>query len=197
MPIATPEIYAEMLDRAKEKGFAEVSLYLLGRKGVDFWRRRSATILERRPGIFTRFGYETAAEIARSLADKFASGEIDAVYVVYNEFKNVISQVVRTVRLLPVELPAAEGGAGADTLFEPSPDAILSRLVPRHLEFQLYRVLLESAAAENAARMTAMEGASKNAAELIDSLTLTYNRARQAKITKELIEIVSGAAALG
>jgi F-type H+-transporting ATPase subunit gamma len=180
----------------KERGFSEVSLYVLGRKGVEFWRRRTVPILERRPGIFTGFGYDTAAEIARSLAGKFVAGEIDAVYVVYNEFKSVIAQIVTTVRLLPVELPAA-GGDGTDYLYEPSADAILSRLVPRHLEFQLYRILLESSAAENAARMTAMEGASKNAGELIDSLSLTYNRARQAKITKELIEIVSGAAALG
>ena len=127
-----------------------------------------------------------------------ADPEVDAVYVVHNEFRSVISQVVGTKRLLPIELGelGAAEGAGTDYLFEPGPDVILGRLLPRHVEFQLFRVLLESNAAENAARMTAMESATKNAGEMIDSLTLTYNRARQAKITKELIEIVSGAEAL-
>jgi F-type H+-transporting ATPase subunit gamma len=105
---------------------------------------------------------------------------------------------VRTKKLLPVDVssPAGSGGSGADYLYEPSPELILERLLPRYLEFQLYRILLESNAAFNGAQMTAMDGASRNAGEMIDSLTLTYNRARQARITKELIEIVSGAAAL-
>ncbi len=181
---------------ARERGVADVKLVALGRKAVEFWRRRSVTILESRPGLFSNFGYDTAAEIARKAAGLFVAGETDAVYVIYNEFKSVLSQVVRTKRLLPVELPSGGAAGGTDYLYEPAPDAILSRLVPRHLEFQVYRVLLESNAAENAARMTAMDSASKNAGELIDSLTLTYNRARQARITKELIEVVSGAAAL-
>lgn len=176
---------------------AEVSLVTLGRKATDFWKRRSVPVLEARPGLFQRFGYGTAAEIARSLAARFTGGEVDAVHVVFNEFRSVISQVVGVKRLLPIELGELEaGGGGTDYLYEPAPDVILGRLLPRHLEFQLFRVLLESNAAENAARMTAMESATKNAGEMIDSLTLTYNRARQAKITKELIEIVSGAEAL-
>jgi F-type H+-transporting ATPase subunit gamma len=184
----------------KLKGSAEsVKLVVLGKKAVEFWRRRSFEIVDARPGVFQPLSYEVAADIARKLADRFISGETDAVYVLYNEFKSVISQVVRTRRLLPLELePKPDEGAGAvDYIFEPGPDLILSRLLPRHLEFQVYRVLLESNAAENAARMTAMDGASKNAGDMIDALTLTYNRARQARITKELIEIVSGAAALG
>ncbi|MBK6404156.1 MAG: ATP synthase F1 subunit gamma [Holophagales bacterium] len=183
--------------REKKKAGVEVSLVTLGRKGTDFWKRRTVPILEARPGLFQRFGYDTAAEVARSLATRFTQGEVDAVYVVFNEFKSVISQIVGVKRLLPIELTelgANEGGT--DYIFEPGPDVILGRLLPRHVEFQLFRVLLESNAAENAARMTAMESATKNAGEMIDSLTLTYNRARQAKITKELIEIVSGAEAL-
>ena len=172
-----------------------VSLVVLGRKGVDFWKRRSVPIVDSRPGIFQRFDYQTAAEIARALGTRFTSGDFDEVWVVYNEFRSVLSQVVEQRRLLPLELPAAASDAG-DAIYEPSADAILSRLLPRNLEFQLFRVLLEANAAFYASQMTAMEGASKNAAELIDSLTLTYNRARQAKITKELIEIVSGAEAL-
>ncbi len=181
---------------AKERGVTAVKLVALGRKAVDFWKRRSFEILEARPGLFAKFGYDTAAEIAQRAAGLFVSGETDAVYVIYNEFKSVLSQVVRTRRLLPVELPAVGAAPATDYLYEPAPEAILARLVPRHLEFQVYRVLLESNAAENAARMTAMDSASKNAGEIIDSLTLSYNRARQARITKELIEVVSGAAAL-
>ncbi|HYN42030.1 MAG TPA: ATP synthase F1 subunit gamma [Thermoanaerobaculia bacterium] len=188
---------AAVFIREKRKAGVEVSLVTLGRRGTDFWKRRTVPVLEARPGFFQRFGYETAAEIARALAARFTGGEVDAVYAVYNEFKNVITQVVSVRRLLPIELGelAAQEG-GTDYLFEPGPDVILGRLLPRHVEFQLFRFLLESNAAENAARMTAMESATKNAGEMIDSLTLTYNRARQAKITKELIEIVSGAEAL-
>ncbi len=184
------------LREARERGLSEVKLIALGRKAVDFWKRRSIEILESRPGIFTRFGHDTAAEIARKAAGLFVSGETDAVWVIYNEFKSVLSQIVRTKRLLPVDLPAGAAAGATDYLYEPAPETILKKLVPRHLEFQVYRILLESNAAENAARMTAMDSASKNAGELIDSLTLTYNRARQARITKELIEVVSGAAAL-
>ncbi len=183
--------------REKKAAGVEVSLVTLGRRGTDFWKRRTIPILEARPGLFQRFGYETAAEIARSLAARFTGGEVDAVYVVYNEFKSVISQIVGVKRILPIELgELATGAGGTDYLYEPALDVILGRLLPRHVEFQLFRALLESNAAENAARMTAMESATKNAGEMIDSLTLTYNRARQAKITKELIEIVSGAEAL-
>jgi F-type H+-transporting ATPase subunit gamma len=183
--------------REKKKAGVEVSLVTLGRKATDFWKRRTVPVLEARPGLFQRFGYDTAAEIARSLAARFTGGEVDAVYAVYNEFKSVISQVVGVKRILPIELgELGAADAGTDYLYEPAPDVILGRLLPRHVEFQLFRALLESNAAENAARMTAMESATKNAGEMIGSLTLIYNRARQAKITKELIEIVSGAEAL-
>jgi F-type H+-transporting ATPase subunit gamma len=198
---------------AKERGVEEVRLVAVGRKAADFWKRRSVPVLETYPGLFAKFGYDTAAGIARTAAERFVSGETDAVYAIYNEFKSVISQVVRTKRLLPVQLeelasvteeaarsprtPQGTESSTVDYLYEPSPEMILARLVPRHLEFQVYRILLESNAAENAARMTAMDAASKNAGEMIDSLTLTYNRARQARITKELIEVVSGAAAQG
>jgi F-type H+-transporting ATPase subunit gamma len=188
----------QLLKSMPSRGVESVKMVTLGRKGHEFFRRR-AEVLIGRPGLFQKFGYDTAAEIARDLSARFVAGEIDAVHVVYNEFKSAIAQVVRTKRLLPVELEAATPGGpgGTDYLFEPGPEVILGRLLPRHVEFQVYRVLLESNAAENAARMTAMDGATRNAGEMIDSLTLTYNRARQARITKELIEIVSGAAALG
>jgi F-type H+-transporting ATPase subunit gamma len=178
------------------RGVASVRLVTLGKKANDFWRRRPVEILATRTGL-AGLGAQATAEIARSLAARFVSGEADAVYVVANEFRSAISQVVKTKRLLPIALESAAGEtAGVDYLYEPSPEEILGILLPRYLEFQMYRVVLESQAAFFAAQMTAMDSASKNAGDMIDSLTLIYNRARQARITKELIEIVSGAAAL-
>jgi F-type H+-transporting ATPase subunit gamma len=187
---------ATFLREAKGRGVANVRLVTLGKKANDFWRRRPVEILEMRTGL-AGIGAQAAGEIGRSLAARFVSGEADAVYVVANEFRSAISQVVRTKRLLPIALESAAAEApGADYLYEPSPEEILGILLPRFLEFQTYRVVLESQAAFFAAQMTAMDSASKNAGDMIDSLTLIYNRARQARITKELIEIVSGAAAL-
>jgi F-type H+-transporting ATPase subunit gamma len=190
---------ATFLREARGRGVASVRLVTLGKKANDFWRRRPVEILEARTGL-AGLGAAATAEIGRSLAARFVSGEADAVYVVSNEFRSATSQVVRTKRLLPLALEsaaAAPAPAGEDTLYEPSPEEILGILLPRFLEFQMYRVVLESQAAFFAAQMTAMDSASKNAGDMIDSLTLIYNRARQARITKELIEIVSGAAALG
>lgn len=187
---------AAFLREAKGRGVANVRLVTLGKKANDFWRRRPVEIVEARTGL-AGLGASAAAEIGESLAARFVSGEADAVYVIANEFRSAISQVVRTKRLLPIELEtAAAASQGMDYLYEPSPEEILGILLPRFLEFQMYRVVLESQAAFFAAQMTAMDSASKNAGDMIDSLTLIYNRARQARITKELIEIVSGAAAL-
>lgn len=187
---------ATFLREAPARGIASVRLVTLGKKANDFWRRRPVEILEARTGL-AGLGAAATAEIGRSLAARFVSGEADAVYVVSNEFRSALSQVVRTKRLLPVALESAAAAAGGeDYLYEPSPEEILGILLPRFLEFQMYRVVLESQAAFFAAQMTAMDSASKNAGDMIDSLTLIYNRARQARITKELIEIVSGAAAL-
>src|SRR5512141_656879 len=187
---------AAFLREAKGRGLANVRLVALGKKANDFWRRRPVEILEARMGL-AGIGAGPAAEIGRSLAARFVSGEADAVYVVSNEFRSALSQVVRTKRLLPIALETAAAPAGPDYLYETSPEDIIGILLPRFLEFQMYRVILESQAAFFAAQMTAMDSASKNAGDMIDSLTLIYNRARQARITKELIEIVSGAAALG
>jgi F-type H+-transporting ATPase subunit gamma len=187
---------AAFLREAPERGIASVGLVALGKKANDFWRRRPVEILKAQAGLAT-IGAAQAGEIARALAARFVSGETDAVYVISNEFKSAISQVVSTKKLLPIALEnSANAAGGADYLYEPSPEEILGTLLPRFLEFQMYRVILESQAAFFAAQMTAMDSATKNAGDMIDSLTLTYNRARQARITKELIEIVSGAAAL-
>src|SRR5258705_87875 len=138
-----------------------------------------------------------AAKLRRAQERMFAPRPYASAlrYVVFNEFKSLIAQSVRVVRLLPLERSWDDLQNVVDYLYEPSPDAILNDILPKHIEFQLYRILLESAAAEQGARMTAMEAATKNASEMISHLTLTYNRIRQAAITKEIIEIVSGAAA--
>ena len=181
--------------------WAEVRLLPVGKKAVEYWKRRKYPFTEKTyAGILGSLKYGYASEIAGFLSGEFLAERIDAAYVVANEFRSILSQVVRTVKLLPLSPEAAAKpaeGPSIDYIYEPDAASILEWLLPRYLEFTIFRALAESAAAEMGARMTAMDSASKNAGELIDSLTLTYNRARQARITKELIEIVSGAAALG
>ena len=185
-----------------EKGWPEVHLLPIGRKALDFFKRRSLPIRRQATQVYQALSLQTAREIATALSDDFINGEFDAVYVVYNEFKSVMTQRVTLERLLPLAREWEGSGTrptepGIEYLYEPGPEQILKALLPKHIEFQLYRILLESAASEQGARMTAMESATKNASEMISHLTLTYNRIRQASITKEIIEIVSGAAAAG
>jgi len=192
---------------AQHPEWTEVRILPVGKKAVDYWRRRKIPFTEATyPGIFNDLRYAHGKEIASFLAQEFLEDRIDAAYIVVNEFRSILSQVVRTTRLLPLATEAVVAetkpkGAEQENqpreyLFEPDAKTILAWLLPRYLEFTVFRALAESAAAEMGARMTAMGSATKNAGELIDKLTLTYNRARQARITKELIEIVSGAAAL-
>lgn len=180
-------------------GATEVSLRILGRKGQQYFARRRATITSTDPGATGATALETARETATRVVDDFLSKKVDRVYVVYNEFRSAISQVVRVKQILPVvpeksDKPADD--SGLDMTYEPSKELLLEKLVPLFVQIQLYRAALESVAAEFAARMTAMEAATKNAGEMIAKLTLTYNRARQASITKELLEIIGGAEAL-
>jgi F-type H+-transporting ATPase subunit gamma len=193
---------ANVLRRATEAvpRLAGVELLLLGRKGVDFFRRRPLKVRKGYTTLFSNVTYAQAEEIAADLRAAYAAGEYDAVHVVYNKFKSVITQELTEERLLPIptggEGAPAEGAGGRQYLFEPSAEDILEELLPRYVTFQVYRILLESQAAEHAARMTASDSATKNAGEIIERLTLRYNRARQAAITTELIEVVSGANAL-
>jgi F-type H+-transporting ATPase subunit gamma len=173
----------------------EVQLIPIGRKGNEFFRRRDIPIRYQAVNIFQALSPETAREIAKLVVDDYVEEKVDAVYVIFNEFKSVIAQIIRVEKLLPLTRAETDGPT-IDYLYEPSPDEILRELLPRHVEFQIYRTLLDSAAAEQGARMTAMEAATRNAGDMIEDLTLTYNRIRQAAITKEIIEIVSGAAAL-
>jgi F-type H+-transporting ATPase subunit gamma len=177
----------------------EVDLLLLGKRGADFYRRRTYPIRKAHTSLFSNVTYAQAQEIADDIATAYSEGTYDAVHVVYNAFKSMIAQELTEETLLPLKRPEQDTAAGEvprQYLFEPKAEAILAQLLPRYLTFQVYRVLLESQAAEHAARMTAMDSATKNASEMIERLTLKYNRARQAAITTQLIEVVSGANAL-
>ena len=179
----------------QEHADADVELELIGRKGRDFFRRRHGYITGEYATLFQKAPrYEDALEIARKVIERFEKAETDAVYLVVNNFKTMMSSRLVVTRILPLELP--EKQEQIDYIYEQPPERLLESLLPRYIEAQVYRAMLESAAAEHAARMTAMEAASSNAAEVIDALTLKMNRVRQASITREIIEIVSGAAAL-
>ena len=172
---------------------ASVSLQLLGRKGRDFFRKRGVTIAGEHLGLAAKVKFEDLAGIARQAMEAYRKEEIDAVYLIYNEFKNVAAQKLTVARVLPMEMPAE--AEPVDYIFEQPPAAMLAALLPKYVEMEFYRAQLESAAAEHAARMTAMDAATSNAGDMIDKLTLYMNRVRQASITKEIIEVVSGAAA--
>lgn len=168
-------------------------LEAVGRKGRDFFRRRNASFSGEAIGVIEKVRYADAAWIAGPVIQRYADDQIDAVYVIGNEFKSVVSQKLTTVQLLPL---AQEGEEPArDYIIEGDPKDMLGRLLPLYVETTILRMMLESAAAEQAARMTAMDAATSNAADVIDKLTLNMNRVRQASITKEIIEVVSGAQA--
>ena len=176
-----------------EHGGAAVTLELIGRKGRDFFRKRDAAIAGEHIGLAAKVVYSETAAIARKAIEMFRNGETDAVYLLYNEFKSMMSQKLTLARVLPLEMP--EQSAPVDYILEQPAAEILNELLPKCVEMEFYRALLESAAAEHAARMTAMDAATSNAADMIDRLTLYMSRVRQASITKEIIEVVSGAAA--
>jgi F-type H+-transporting ATPase subunit gamma len=185
----------------RESTAREVALGLVGRKGRDFFRRRGFDVRYEDVGLFSALKLSHAQAIGARAVEEFTAGRVSSVYLVYNEFKSVMNQRVVVERLLPIadlgegaRTPAAEAG-GVDYIYEPSPEAIIGELLPKHVESQIYRALLESAAAEHAARMTAMDSATRNASDMIDQLTLYMNKVRQAAITREIIEVVSGAQA--
>ena len=176
-----------------EHADAAVTFELIGRKGRDFFRKRNARIAGDHINLAAKPAYKDTAEIAAKAMAMYSAAEIDSVYLIGNEFKSVVSQKLTVTRVLPIDMPEATGDL--DYIFEQPPGEMLNRLVPRYVETEFFRALLESTAAEHAARMTAMDAATSNASEMIDKLTLHMNRVRQASITKEIIEVVSGAAA--
>jgi F-type H+-transporting ATPase subunit gamma len=183
--------------------YSKISVSTIGRRGRDFAKKRGITIRKDYAGMLGRLQYRQAQQVADELVEQFTSGEADAVFLLYNRFQSALVQKVTLVQLLPiapaapkVEPPQGAAKIHADFIFEPSKDQLLQALLPKHLGVQIWQSMLESEASEHGARMTAMDSATKNAKEMIARLTLQYNRARQAAITKELMEIVSGAEAL-
>ena len=181
----------------------EVKMILIGRKGRDYFTRRGAPILEFLPGVWESLSHETAQSVGRKVLAPFNAGDVDAIYFVYNEFKSAMSQRVSCEALLPVQEPQTDDGDRQsefgrlnEFIFEPNKEALLDRLLPMYVDISILRALYESMASELGARMTAMDAATKNAKEMVDRLTLQYNRARQAAITKELMEIIGGSEAL-
>lgn len=180
----------------KEHSGEDVRLFTVGRKGRDFFRRRNADIVGEYTNFFSKLDVAHARDIVQQLVDMYSKAEADAVYIIYNEFKSVIQQRIVVEKLLPLgSADLQDNQARVDYIFEQSPQEILNRLLPRYVEVEVFRALLESAAAEHGARMAAMDTASRNAGDMIDSLTLNMNRVRQAAITREIIEVVSGAGA--
>ena len=181
-----------------------VALGLVGRRGRDYYAKRGFAVRYERVNFFARLTYDDPRDIAKTAMEAFVNGEVDRVLLTYNEFRSVMTQRVVVEQLLPIprtalEAPAeagAQAGPAVDYLYEPAPEELFKTLLPRHVEVQVYRALLESNAAFYAAQMTAMDAATRNSGEMIESLTLYMNKVRQAAITREIIEVVSGAGAL-
>jgi F-type H+-transporting ATPase subunit gamma len=179
-----------------ERSTANVRLTLVGRKGYDYFRRRSVPITDYHINLLGGPDHALAVKLGARFANDFASGNVDAVYLLYNQFRSALSQIPTVERLLPVGTPAAELSDQTDYLYEPDPMILLDRLLRQYIGTLIGRSFREAIASEHGARMTAMDSATSNASDMIDRLTLEMNRARQAAITKELMEIVSGAEAL-
>lgn len=187
---------AEREWRTRTEQGQDVKMLVVGRKGRDYQGRRGVN-LEYVPGVWESLGAESARTVARKILDPFLKGQVDAIYVVYNEFKSAMTQEVVAERLLPVPpVPSTDEHDASQFLFEPDKRALLEVLAPMYVEISIRRALYESMASELGARMTAMDSATKNASEMIESLTLQYNKARQAAITKELMEIIGGSEAI-
>ena len=187
---------AERFIRQNEEGFTDIDLMIIGRKGRDFLKNRIGDkITKVHENITADATYKTAQLIGQEIVDAYCEEKYDAVYVIYNAFQSAIVQIVTVERILPIQPKETEEvmDTNIDYIYEPNQGVVLSQLLPKMVEVQLFRALLESGASEQGARMSSMDSASRNAADMIDKLTLQYNRARQAAITKELMEIISGA----
>jgi F-type H+-transporting ATPase subunit gamma len=191
-------LFRQTLEFLAEHADRRVELNILGKKGRDFFRRRTFTVRHEAINVLRKPSFADAVAVAKDLIEEYENGEKDRVFIVYNEFKSVVHQRVVVEPLLPIQrLEHTDEAGRLEYLYDEPPLKILGSLLPRHVEAQVFRALLEGAAAEHGARMTAMEAATNNASEMIDNLTLYANKVRQAGITKELIEVVSGAASAG
>ena len=190
-------IIRKTLRLMEEKKECNISLIVIGKKGRDFFRGKKYNIVKEYIDLSRAFSYQRASNIVKDITDAYTSEQVDSTYVVYNEFKSVIQQKVVSEILLPIPaLVCKVGEEPVDYIYEPSAKEILDELLNKYVGIEVYRSLLESIASEHGARMTAMDSATRNASDMISKLTLNYNRARQAAITREIIEIVSGADAL-
>jgi F-type H+-transporting ATPase subunit gamma len=193
-------IIRKTLDRIKELGNTEYQLYTIGRRSSEFFSKRDYPVFNKKLNFFQNLSFEDALEISRTLISAYTTAKFDRVELIYNEFKSAIQQNLINEQFLPFVGEEADTGSEKlhiiDYIYEPDINSILETVIPKHLNVQIWRILLESNAAEQGARMTAMENATENAEEIKSKLTLHYNRARQAAITKELSEIVGGAEAL-
>jgi F-type H+-transporting ATPase subunit gamma len=191
---------AERFIREKAEGFESYELLIVGRKGNDYLKRRKGMEITKVHENLVGTGqvsYPTGALLGQEVVDLYRSGDYDSVFLVYNAFQSVMTQIQTVTQLLPIVPKEVEEGVQVtDYIYEPNAKEVLEEILPKHIEVQIFRSLLESAASEHGARMTAMDSASKNASEMIGKLTLQYNRARQASITKELLEIISGSESL-
>ena len=179
--------------------FEHVRLSTIGRKGHDYFKNRPLGVRKDYPGVIQKVDYSQSSFLAQEFVDAYQRGEVDAVYLVYNEFLSAISQQVAMVKMIPLEASMAKAPHATSAVefkFDPSRQGLIDRLVPQTLAIRMHRALLESVASEHGSRMAAMENATSNASDMIGNLTLRYNRTRQAAITKELMEIVGGAEAL-
>lgn len=188
------------LKERKEQGFNNITLSVIGKKALDYFKRRDVEIRKSWTGLSGNLTYSDVQEIANDIINSYLDHVMDEVFLLYNKFKTVMTQEVTLFKLLPYSLPETHDEkpvvSSSVFIFEPSQEEIYNQLLPKNIEIQIYRALLESQASEEAARMTAMENATKNADDMIDNLTLQFNKARQASITKELMDIVGGVEAL-
>lgn len=191
-------IFRSLLERLRNYQNESYALYTIGRKSFDFFKKRNFPIEDHKINFFNWLEFNDAVEISRNLVSLYKSKKYDRIEIVYNEFKSAISQLVISEQFLPFtpDEEAEKDTSQVDFIYEPDKKAILNEVIPKNLNVQIWRMLLESNAAEQAARMTAMENATENAQEIVDKLTIFYNRSRQASITTEITEIVSGAEAL-
>ncbi|MES3036808.1 MAG: ATP synthase F1 subunit gamma [Bdellovibrionota bacterium] len=195
--------FAENYIKDRPAGNEKIDLFFIGRRGHDYFIKKGITPVHYISKLDKDISYPLASKVAEQLLKKYLAGEYDEVRLIYNEFKSAISQVVNCETLIPISVESNSFGAeqnhqqfAQDLIFEPEPQVIIEQLLIKHFDLQVYRAMSESVASEHGARMTAMENATNNAKEMIQILTLTYNKARQEKITTELIEITSGAEAL-
>ncbi len=195
---------AERFLKEQEANGRQVRLFVVGRRGVDYFKRRQVEVAQAMPGAMNVIDFDLAIGVARMGLNAFMSGEVQEVYFIYSHFASMVSQVATVDRLLPIgkleaeapEVTEEEPAVAVEYLTEPSPEEILVDLLPRYVNVRVYSYLLETATSEHAARMTAMDNATNNCKEMIDNLTLAFNKARQAAITSELMDIVGGAEAL-